>query len=135
MSDLEYLRPGGCFKGDVPLSLAVRTGPLIFVSGIPAHDNSGRVAINDFPAQMVQVMENITCILQAAGAGWDCVAKVNVFLTRREDLADMNRIYADYLQNGRYPARTTVIVVALPNPDFLLEIECQAVVRRKRNGR
>jgi reactive intermediate/imine deaminase len=132
VSDLDYLRPGACFKGDVPLSLAVRAGPLIFVSGIPAHDASGHVATNDFPVQMVQVMDNITRILDAAGVGWDCVTKVNVLLTRREDFADMNRIYARYFQNGQYPARTTAIVVALPNPDFLLEIECQAVVRRKR---
>ncbi len=135
MSELEYLRPSGCFKGDVPLSLAVRSGYLIFVSGIPAHDHGGHVAVNDFPAQMVQVMENITCILEAAGAGWYCVTKVNVLLSRREDFADMNRIYSRYLRDGLYPARTTAIVVALPNPDFLLEIECQAVVRRKQNGR
>jgi enamine deaminase RidA (YjgF/YER057c/UK114 family) len=28
----------------------------------------------------------------------------------------------------RYPARTTVVVSALPHPDFLLEIECEAVL-------
>ncbi len=134
MSDLQYVRPGGCFKGDVPLSLAVRAGELIFVSGIPAHNTSGQIATNDFPAQMVQVMDNITCILEAADSGWDWVTKVNVLLTRREDFADMNRIYAGYFPNGRYPARTTAIVLALPNRDFLLEIECQAVVRRKQNG-
>jgi enamine deaminase RidA (YjgF/YER057c/UK114 family) len=128
VADLEYVRPRGCFKGDVPLSLAVRAGSLIFVSGIPAHDPSGHVAVNDFPAQMVQVMENITCILAAAGAAWDCVTKVNVLLTRRDDFADMNRIYARYFPNGRFPARTTAVVGALPDPEFLLEIECQAVI-------
>jgi len=38
----------------------------------------------------------------------------------------MNRIYSGYFPNGRYPARTTVVVSALPHPDFLLEIELEA---------
>ena len=41
----------------------------------------------------------------------------------------MNRIYATYFQNGRYPARTTAVVVSLPQPDALLEIECEAVIQ------
>ena len=64
-----------------------------------------------------------------AGAGWDRVVKVNILLTRTTDFAEMNRIYSTYFLNGTYPARTTAIVASLPNPDFLLEIECQAVLR------
>ena len=44
-----------------------------------------------------------------------------------EDFKEMNRIYAAHFQAGRYPARTTA-VTALPNPDFLLEIECVAAL-------
>ncbi len=40
----------------------------------------------------------------------------------------MNRMYADYFPGGNYPARTTMFVQALPRPDFLLEIECEAVL-------
>ena len=80
---------------------------------------------------MTQVMENISRILTTAGAGWDCVMKVNVLLTRRQDFAAMNEIYARYFQNGLYPARTTAIVLGLPNPDFLVEIECQAVILKQ----
>jgi enamine deaminase RidA (YjgF/YER057c/UK114 family) len=59
--------------------------------------------------------------------GWDRVVKVNVYLTRREDFKEMNRIYAAHFQAGKYPARTTAITL-LPNPDFLLEIECVAAL-------
>jgi enamine deaminase RidA (YjgF/YER057c/UK114 family) len=55
------------------------------------------------------------------------VVKVNVYLTRREDFKEMNRIYAAHFQAGKYPARTTAITL-LPNPDFLLEIECVAAL-------
>ena len=99
----------------------------VFVSGTPAFDGSGKLAVGDFPAQMKQVMDNMTAILKASGAGWDRVVKTNVLLMRPGDFAEMNRIYATYFADGKYPARTTVVVAGLPHPDFLLEIECEAL--------
>jgi len=129
MSDqLEYVAPKGRFKGNVPLSLAVKVGKHVFVSGIPGYDPNGTLAVGDFPAQMKQVMENITAILEASGTGWHRVAKAKVFLTRTQDFDDMNRIYMTYFPDGKFPARTTMYVHALPKPDFLLEIECEAVL-------
>jgi reactive intermediate/imine deaminase len=128
MTPLERVFPPGQHKVGAPLSPAVKAGNLLFVSGIPAYDSAGTLAVGDFTAQMTQVMSNVTAILTAAGAGWDRVAKVNVFLTRREDFAEMNRIYAAHFPDGHYPARTTAIVYSLPRPDFLLEIECTAVL-------
>ena len=77
---------------------------------------------------MKQVMDNLTGILKAAGADWSRVVKTNVLLMRASDFAEMNRIYGSYFPDGKYPARTTVIVVGLPHPDFLLEIECEALL-------
>ena len=125
---LEHVFPEGQHRVSAPLSPAVRAGNLLFVSGMPAYDAEGRLAVGDFPAQMRQTMASITGILAAAGAGWDRVAKVNVLLTRREDFEEMNRIYAEHFPDGNYPARTTAIVYSLPRPNFLLEIECTAVL-------
>jgi enamine deaminase RidA (YjgF/YER057c/UK114 family) len=77
---------------------------------------------------MKQVMENITAALKSAGTSWDRVVKTNVMLTRSGDFDDMNRIYTTYFPDGKYPARTTVVVAGLPSPDFLLEIECEVVL-------
>jgi reactive intermediate/imine deaminase len=128
MEPLQHIFPPGQFRVKAPLSPAVKVGNLLFVSGIPAYDAEGKLAIGDFTAQMRQVMASITGILQEAGAGWDRVAKVNVLLTRREDFDEMNRIYAEHFPDGNYPARTTAIVYSLPRPNFLLEIECIAVL-------
>jgi 2-iminobutanoate/2-iminopropanoate deaminase len=125
---LAYIEPQGRFKGDVPLSLAVKAGGLLFVSGIPGFDPSGKLAIGDFRAQMTQVMENITAILTASGCAWDRVVRTRVFLTRQADFDEMNRIYASRFPDGRFPARTTLYVHALPQPDFLVEVECEAVL-------
>jgi enamine deaminase RidA (YjgF/YER057c/UK114 family) len=126
--DIEYIRPADCFKGNVPLSLATRTGKSIHVSGIPAFDAAGRLAKGDFSAQMNQVMANIGAILGSAGCGWERVVRTRVFLTRPSDLAEMNRIYAARFEAERYPARTTLFVSGLPQPDFLVEMECEAVL-------
>ena len=122
---IEYI--GKPVRG-VPVSQAVKAGKFIFVSGTPAFDSNGKLAVGDFPAQMKQVMENMTTVLQAAGTSWPRVVKTNVLLVRSSDFAEMNRTYASYYPDGKFPARTTVVVAGLPHPDFLLEIECEALL-------
>jgi 2-iminobutanoate/2-iminopropanoate deaminase len=121
---LEYF--GKPVRG-IPVSSAVKVGKLLFLSGTPAYKD-GKLAIGDFSAQMKQVMENISNTLKSAGTGWDRIVKTNVMLTRSADFDAMNTIYATYFPDGKYPARTTVVVAGLPSPDFLLEIECQAIL-------
>ncbi len=128
MPPIEPVFPPDQFRAKAPLSPAVKAGGLLFVSGIPAYDAEGKLAVGDFTAQMTQTMANITGILEAAGIDWSRVAKVNVLLTRREDFEEMNRIYAAHFPGGTYPARTTAIVYSLPRPNFLLEIECVATL-------
>ena len=86
----------------------------------------GKIVVGDFPAQMKQVMTTLRGP-QTSGV-WDRVVKTTVYLTRFQDFAEMNRIYGSYFPSGNYPARTTVVVSALPHPDFLLEIECEALL-------
>jgi reactive intermediate/imine deaminase len=109
-----------------PVSSAVKVGKSLHVSGMPAFDRDGKIAAGDFAAQMKQVMDNLARVLIAAGADWSRVVKTNVYLVRAGDFAEMNRIYESYVQQGQYPARTTVVVAGLPHPDMLLEIDCEA---------
>ena len=121
---LEYI--GKPVRG-IPVSSAVKVGKFVFVSGTPGYDK-GNLAVGDFTAQMKQVMENISATLKASGTGMERVVKTNVLLKRAADFDEMNRIYSSYFPEGKYPARTTVVVAGLPHPDFLLEIECEAVL-------
>ena len=111
----------------VPLSQAVRSGNLVFVSGITPFTLDLQLAKDDFGAQMRQTMENLGAILAAAGSGFDHVLKCTVILARREDWRRMNEIYAEYWPDGRFPARTAY-GAPLPHPDFLVEVECVAEV-------
>ena len=121
----DIIRPKSGTPPKAPLSPAVRTGNLVFVSGTPAFYGDRQIAKGDFPAQMHQVMKNLQAVLAAAGSGLHKVVKVNVILVRKSDWDEMNRIYREYFKEGEFPARTT-IVCDLANPDFLLEIECVA---------
>jgi 2-iminobutanoate/2-iminopropanoate deaminase len=105
-----------------PLSFAARTGDLLYISGIPGFDEK-RELPDSFEAQFANVVTNIKRVLEEAGGSFCDLVKVNVLLTRANDVATMNRLYAGAFGPAPYPARTTCVVVALPDPKMLIEIE------------
>lgn len=110
-----------------PIAQAVRTGNLLFVSGITPFTLDMQLARGDFAAQMRQTMDNVGAILEAAGSSFRRVVKCTVILARRSDWPAMNEIYQSYWPDGDYPARTAFEAL-LPHPDFLVEVECVAEV-------
>ena len=112
-----------------PLSFATRVGDLLFISGIPGFDEN-RTLPDGFEAQFANVVINIKRVLDEAGATFHDLAKVNVLLTRASDVATMNVLYAGAFGPPPYPARTTCVVVALPDPKMLIEIEAVASLAR-----
>ncbi len=108
-----------------PLSFATRAGDLLFVSGIPGFDDKGALP-DGFEAQFGCVVQNIKHVLAGAGASLHDLVKVNVLLTRTADVPTMNALYAGAFGPAPYPARTTCVVQALPDPKMLIEIEAVA---------
>ena len=113
-----------------PLSFATRVGDLLFISGIPGFDDKGALP-DTFEAQFGNVVSNIKRILDEAGATFPDLVKVNVLLTRAADVATMNVLYAGAFGPTPYPARTTCVVAALPDPKMLIEIEGVAQLRER----
>jgi len=105
-----------------PLSFGTRVGDLVFISGIPGFDAQGALP-DGFEAQFANVMTNFTRVLTEAGATMRDLVKINVLLTRAADVTTMNRLYAEVFGPAPYPARTTCVVAALPDPKMLIEIE------------
>ena len=108
-----------------PLSFATRVGDLLFISGIPGFDENGKLP-DSFEAQFAHVVKNMHRVLDQAGSSFRDLAKVNVLLTRASDVAAMNALYAGAFGPAPYPARTTCVVQALPDPKMLIEIESVA---------
>ncbi|MGJ4930379.1 RidA family protein [Bradyrhizobium sp. HKCCYLS2038] len=112
-----------------PLSFGTRVGDLLFISGIPGFDAQGNLP-DEFDAQFANVVTNFTRVLTEGGATLRHLVKVNVLLTRAADVAVMNRLYAAAFGPAPYPARTTCVVLALPDPKMLIEIEGVASIAK-----
>lgn len=111
-----------------PYQQAVRAGDWLWVSGQLGIDPATGALAEGFEAQARRVFDHLGAILQAAGAGWDEVVKVSVFLRDLEDFAALNALYAGRFR-APYPARETVQVARLPK-DALVEISLVASVCR-----
>ncbi len=108
-----------------PYSQAIQAGNLLFCSGqIPLDPFSGEIVAGDIRRQTEQVMENIAAVLTEAGAGFNDVIKVTIFLVDMNDFGAVNEVYGRRFPEHK-PARSTVAVKALPRW-VLLEIEVTA---------
>ena len=97
-----------------PYSQAVKTGPLLFVSGqIAINPATGNLETADLYAETHQVMHNLKAVLNEAGMDFGNVVKTTIFLTDMDFFSTVNEIYGKYFQ-GNFPARETVAVKALP---------------------
>jgi 2-aminomuconate deaminase len=110
---------------------AKRVGNLLFLSGIGPRkrgsreipgvtfDSAGQVVSYDVEDQCRAVFENVRLVLEDAGASWNDIVDVTVFLTNmKKDFPTYNKLYAQYFSgNGKpNPTRTTIEVGALPTP-------------------
>jgi 2-iminobutanoate/2-iminopropanoate deaminase len=103
------------------LSPATKFGNLVFVAGQTGrHPVTGELG-RDIREQTRNVLERIKVILAAAGTSLDNVLSAMPHLTRVENLAAYNEEYAKYFPTDK-PARTTVTVAALNQPELLVEI-------------
>lgn len=104
-------------------SQAVRVGNTIWVSGqIPLDPATKELVAGDTEAQIRRVFDNLQAIVAAAGAHFDDVVKVSVFLVDLNHFALVNKIMALYFREP-YPARAAVGVASLPR-GAQVEMEC-----------
>lgn len=116
----------------VGYSHAVRLGDLLFVSGqVPKNEHDETVYVGDAERQTEVVYENLKRVLEESGSGLDMIGKTTVFTTSLEHRPAINRVRERVFGPiGRYPASTFVVVSSLAVPEWLVEIEVIAVVRK-----
>ena len=112
---------------EAPLSFAAEASGLLFVSGLPGFDERGALPLS-FAEQFRRCTETLHETLRRANCGVKNVVKISVFLTRASDVAEMNKLYAEAFGPAPFPARTTLVVRALPDPGMLVELECIALL-------
>lgn len=126
MAALEKVQTGGAPAAIGPYSQAIAHGGLVFTAGqIPLDPASMQLVEGDVAAQTERVMQNLSAVLEAAGASLQSVIKTTVFLSDMDDFGAMNEVYGRWF-GEHAPARSTVQVARLPR-DARVEIECIAV--------
>ena len=101
---------------------------IVFVSGqAPISPEGDLVGEGDFEAQTRQVFENLQTVLSAAGASFEAITKITVYLTDISTLRDFGRIKAEFIP-GDQPASTAVGVTSLALPGMMIEVEATAAV-------
>lgn len=106
------------------------TGPAktVYISGQIAFDKAGTiVGAGDMAAQAEQVFKNLQAALEAAGAKFADVVKMNTYITDMSKAPAVREVRARYFGQTA-PASTLVQVAALARPELMLEIEVIAVV-------
>jgi reactive intermediate/imine deaminase len=106
------------------------TGPskTVYIAGQIAFDKDGTlVGAGDMKAQAEQVFKNLQAALDAAGAKFSDVVKMNTYITDMDKAPAVREVRARYFGETT-PASTLVQVVHLARPELMLEIEAIAVV-------
>jgi enamine deaminase RidA (YjgF/YER057c/UK114 family) len=126
--DRQLVSSGSPFEPRVGMSRAVRAGTWISVSGTaPIGPNGETVGRGDPAAQTRRCLEIIRAALERAGARLDDVVRTRILLTRIEDWEAVTRVHGEVFGAIR-PANTVMQITRFIDPDWLVEIEADAVV-------
>ena len=124
MSNIQKINADGLGKLPVFCHATV-AGDFIYVSGTLGTRPEGFELVDGgMYEQATQTLSNIQTILQAAGADFEDVVKVNVYVTDMGQFQEMNRAYLEILGDDP-PARVTAGCAELAL-NALVEMDCIA---------
>ena len=113
--------PFSAYSHAVEIPPGART---LYVSGQLGVAPDGSVPA-DFAGQADQAFRNVLAILEAAGMGVRDLVRVNTYLTDSTDIAAYRDVRDRYVA-GHQAASTMIVVQALAQPRFRIEVEVVA---------
>ena len=119
---------GSPYEPRLGISRAVRAGPSVTVSGTaPLGPDGSTVGRGDPAAQTRRCLEIIAAALESAGASLRHVVRTRILLTRIDDWQAVAAVHGEFFREIR-PANTIVQVSRFIDPEWLVEVEADAVV-------
>jgi enamine deaminase RidA (YjgF/YER057c/UK114 family) len=130
----KLISSGSPYEPKVGISRAVRVGNVIAVSGTAPLGSDGRtVAIGDAGAQARRCVEIMAVALEKAGASLRQVVRTRTLLVRIEDWEAVAAVHGEFFGQIR-PANTIMQVSRFIDPDWLVELEADAIVDDEQNA-
>lgn len=117
------------YEAVVGYSRAVVSGPHVFVSGTAPIAADGGEPPDDAYGQARLCLELILGALAEAGASAADVVRTRMFLTEAADMDEIGRAHGEVFGEIR-PASTALVVKALLDSRWRVEIEADALLRR-----
>jgi enamine deaminase RidA (YjgF/YER057c/UK114 family) len=112
----------------------VDEGKIVYIAGQIALDKSGNlVGKDDLRAQVQQVFENLKAAVEASGGDFHNVIKLNYYCVASVDPAQMTvvrEVRDKYVNTANPPTSTFVYVQRLVRPEWLIEVDAVAVVKK-----
>ncbi len=109
-------------------SLGYKVGSYLWIAGQIATDDDGKpMGLGDPAAQAECIYRRIGLILKEAGATPQDVTAIRTFVTDARFFPVVGEARARFF-DGHKPASTTLQVAALARPEWLIEIDAQAVI-------
>ena len=119
---------GSPFEPKVGISRGVKRGRLIAVSGTAPLGSDGKtVAKGDAAAQARRCLQIVDAAIRGLGGKRSDVIRTRILLTRIEDWEKVAAVHGEFF-GGIRPANTVMQVVRFIDPDWLVEIEADAIV-------
>lgn len=104
-------------------AIIVEAGRTLYVAGQTSRDRQGNIVCKgDAAGQTRQALENMKKIVEGAGGRMEDVAKTTVFITDIKYRDEVGRVRKEFFK-GEPPANTLLVISALADPAFLVEIE------------
>jgi enamine deaminase RidA (YjgF/YER057c/UK114 family) len=126
MSGRRLISSGAPWEPVFGYSRAVRVGNQVFVAGTVGRNPDGSVRSGAYQ-QAKRALEIIGEALAEAGASFDHVVRTRIFVTDIASFDDVARAHGEIFSTIR-PASALVEVRRLVEPDYVLEIEVDAVI-------
>jgi enamine deaminase RidA (YjgF/YER057c/UK114 family) len=106
-----------------------RAQSIVFVAGQgPVSADGSVVGEGDFETQTRRTFENLGTVLEQAGASFEAVVKLTVYLTDMSTLREYARIRNEFIVHQEPPASTALEVSALALPGMMIEVDAIAVL-------
>ncbi len=124
----QNISSGSPYEPIIGFSRAVRVGNTITVGGTAPIGADGKtVGVGDITAQTRRCIEIAKNALEEAGASLDDVIRTRTFFVRREDWEAIGHAHGEVFGAIR-PVNTMAVVTGFVDPDWLVEIEFDAII-------